>query len=118
MVIRKLKYPEEEIAARGDKLYESKIGEQVKEGNFGKVVAIDVETGAFEVAEDSLSASDKLLEQIPEAQIWLVRIGHIAVHKLGFSSSTVIEQVVDSLNEELLPEYRFDYAQAKPNRFN
>lgn len=88
MVTRKLKYPEEEIADRGEALYKSKIREQVEEDNFGKVVAIDIETGAFEVAEDSLSASDKLIEQIPEAQIWLVRIGHIAVHKLGFSGST------------------------------
>ena len=34
---------------------------KVEEGNRGKVVAIDLETGSFEVAADTLQASERLL---------------------------------------------------------
>ncbi|WP_317615801.1 hypothetical protein [Phormidesmis priestleyi] len=60
---------------------------QVEAGNHGKIVAIDIEMGAFEVAKNSLTASDLLLAHHPNAQIWFVRIGHRAVHRIGFSGS-------------------------------
>ncbi len=43
---------------------------QVEEGNHGKIVAIDIETGTFELANDTITASDQLLERYPDAQIW------------------------------------------------
>jgi hypothetical protein len=33
-------------------IYESQVRQQVEEGNHGKIVAIDIETGIFELAED------------------------------------------------------------------
>jgi hypothetical protein len=39
------------LQGRGDEIYESQIRAQVEEGNHGKIVAIDLETGAFEVAD-------------------------------------------------------------------
>jgi hypothetical protein len=59
---------------------------QVEEGNYGKIVAIDIETGAFEVAENSLTAAKQLLKRHPDAQIFGIRIGHLAVHRFGFHS--------------------------------
>jgi len=76
----------EEFAQRGDALYESEIRQQVEEGNHGKIVAIDIETGAFEVADEILEATDRLFERIPDAQPWIVRIGHRAVHRFGARS--------------------------------
>jgi hypothetical protein len=49
----------------------------------GKVVAIDVDGGGFEVADDTLSAAQRLLAKYPDAQIWTVRIGGPAVHRFG-----------------------------------
>ncbi|PSB49975.1 hypothetical protein [Chamaesiphon polymorphus] len=89
MVVRHPRYTKEEVAHRGNALYESEVRLQVEAGNHGKIVAIDIETGAFEVAKDSLTASDRMLEQYPDAQIWFVRIGHRAVHRIGFISSNV-----------------------------
>ncbi len=43
--------------------------------------ANDIETGAFELAKDTMIASDRLLERYPEAQIWLLRIGYKGVHR-------------------------------------
>jgi hypothetical protein len=62
-------------------VYEQRIRPQVEAGNRGKVVALDVDTGDFKVAEDSLAASQRLLVRHPDAQIWCVRIGYPAVHR-------------------------------------
>lgn len=88
MTLRQPRYPKEEFARRGDEIYESQVRQQVEEGNHGKIVAIDIETGAFEVADDSLSAAKQLLKRLPEAQIFGIRIGHRAVHRFGFRSPT------------------------------
>jgi hypothetical protein len=87
---RKPRYSKEEFARRGAMIYETQVRQQVEEGNHGKIVAIDIETGAFELAKDSLTASDRLLAQYPDAQIWFVRIGHRAVHRVGFIGSNVL----------------------------
>ncbi|MCY7277338.1 MAG: hypothetical protein LH702_27305 [Phormidesmis sp. CAN_BIN44] len=88
MTVRQPRYSKEEFARRGDEIYESQVRSQVEEGNHGKIVAIDIETGAFEVADDSLSAAKQLLKRLPEAQIFGIRIGHRAVHRFGFRSPT------------------------------
>ena len=59
---------------------------QVEADHPGKIVAIDIETGAFEVADRTLTASERLLSRYPEAQVWCVRIGHRGVHRFGFGS--------------------------------
>jgi hypothetical protein len=83
MTISQLRYSKEEFARRGNEMYEAQIRPQVEEGNYGKIVAIDIETGAFELAKDTITASDQLLERYPEAQTWCVRIGHKGVHRFG-----------------------------------
>jgi hypothetical protein len=86
MAIRQPRYPKEEFARRGDEIYESQVRLQVEKGNHGKIVAIDIETGAFEVADDLLTASKQLTARLPDAQTWFVRIGHPAVDHFGARS--------------------------------
>jgi hypothetical protein len=86
MAIRQPRYSKEEFAQRGDTLYESQIRSQVEEGNHGKIVAIDIETGSFEVADDILPATARLFDRLPDAQPWIVRIGHRVVHRFGSRS--------------------------------
>ncbi len=83
MTIDQLRYSKEEFARRGNEIYDSQVRPQVEEGNYGKIVAIDIETRAFELAKDTMTASDRLLEKYPDAQIWRVRIGHKGVHRFG-----------------------------------
>jgi len=67
MTVRQPRYSKEEFARHGNEIYESQVraalqmpqGSQVENGNYGKIVAIDIETGAFEWAKDSLAASDQ-----------------------------------------------------------
>lgn len=86
MTTRQPRYSKEEFAQRGDKIYESQVRPQVEEGNHGKIVVIDIETGAFEVTAEILTATERLFERIPDAQPWIVRIGHRAVHRFGARS--------------------------------
>jgi peptide subunit release factor RF-3 len=86
MAVRQPRYSKEEFARRGDALYESDIRSQVEDGNHGKIVAIDIETGAFEVADQILIATNRLFARLPDAQPWIVRIGHRAVHRFGSRS--------------------------------
>jgi hypothetical protein len=81
--MRQPRYSEEEHARRGTQLYEERIRPRLPEGSEGKIVAIDVDTGAFEIADDALTASERLFAVHPAAQPWFVRVGHRAVHRLG-----------------------------------
>lgn len=42
-----------------------------RKANEGKYVAIDIETGDYEMDTDELAASDRLVARLPGAQIWL-----------------------------------------------
>jgi hypothetical protein len=86
MAVRRPRYSKEEFALRGNEIYESQVRSQAEEGNHGKIVAIDIETGAFEVADDIVTASKHLLAKLPDAQTWFVRIGHLAVDHFGARS--------------------------------
>lgn len=83
MSLQSSHYSAEETARRGDDIYEQQIRSLVEEGNRGKVVAIDVDSGTYAVAENALSASHRLLDQIPDAEIWCIRVGHRALHRMG-----------------------------------
>ena len=45
MGVRQPRYSKEEFARRGQALYERRVRPQVEEGNIGRIVAIDIETG-------------------------------------------------------------------------
>jgi hypothetical protein len=83
MAIRQPLYSKEEFAQRGDLIYQSKIRPQVEAGNQGKIVAIDIETGDFEVDVREIVACNKLEARHPDAQIWIVRVGSRHVRRFG-----------------------------------
>ena len=88
MGVRQPHYSKEEFARRGQAIYEKRVRPQVEKGNTGRVVAIDVETEEFEVADDPITASDRLFGRFPAAQPWLVRIGHRALYRFGVAHAS------------------------------
>ncbi|BAS54541.1 hypothetical protein Q2T42_12610 [Leptolyngbya boryana CZ1] len=86
MTVRQPRYPKEEYARLGNEIYETQVRSQVEEGNYGRIVAIDIETGAFEVADNTIEATDRLYERVPDAQPWVIRIGHRTVYRFGSRS--------------------------------
>jgi hypothetical protein len=79
----KPRYSKEEFARRGDALYEKDILPRLAAEDVGKFVAIDIETGNYEIAADEMKAGDKLRARLPEAQIWMVRIGYLSTRRFG-----------------------------------
>lgn len=79
----KRRYGKEEFARRGDALYEKNVRPQLKPADEGKFAAIDIDSGMFEIDADELKAGNRLRARIPEAQIWMVRVGQRSVHRIG-----------------------------------
>ena len=77
------RYSAEETARRGDEIYERAIRPQVETTHYGKVVAIDIDSESYLIDDNALVASERLLAQHPEAEIWCVRVGHRALHHIG-----------------------------------
>jgi hypothetical protein len=79
------RYSKEEIARRGDEIYESKVRPQLKKKDDGRIVALDIETGEWEISDDVLDASHRLHARVPDSQTWIVRVGSRYVHRFGWS---------------------------------
>jgi hypothetical protein len=77
------RYSLEEHARLGDEVYQRDVKPHVEPRFNGRVVAVDIETGAFEVADDGVTAAQRLLARLPQAQPWLVRAGVGPLHQLG-----------------------------------
>ena len=77
------RYSSEEFARRGHEIYENKVLPAAKPEDQNKYVAIDIESGDYEMDHDDYTAGERLLGRRPDAQMWLARIGHRAAYKLG-----------------------------------
>ena len=78
--------PLEETARLGDEIYERDIRPRVEADHHGEVVAIDLESGEYAIADPALSAADALRERHPAPDVWVVRIGYPALRTFGGSS--------------------------------
>jgi hypothetical protein len=77
------KYTPEEVATRGQMLYEQHIRAKVETENKGKFLVVDIETGAYEIDEDDLKATKRALAKRPEAVLYGLRIGYPTAYRLG-----------------------------------
>ena len=76
-------YTTEEVGRRGQALYEQQIRDKVETENEGKFLVLDITTGAYEIDEDDLVASDRLLAKYPRAVVYGLRIGYPSAYRLG-----------------------------------
>jgi hypothetical protein len=83
MAATERRYSKEEFARRGDAIYEKHIRPVLTSADKGKFVAIDIESGEYAIDADELKACRKLRARIPDAQIWMVRVGYRSVHRFG-----------------------------------
>lgn len=84
MSLIKPRHTPEEFKERGDRIFEERIYPDLTPEDHGKFVAIDIEGRGYEIAEDSLSARERLRERLPDAQIWLRRVGYDAAIQVGW----------------------------------
>ncbi len=76
------RYPHDEFARLGKKRY-AEIRDQFTDADKGKFLAIDIETGDFEVGQDEIEICVLLRERNPGAQIWGERIGYKTMRTMG-----------------------------------
>jgi hypothetical protein len=85
MPVKYPRYGMEEFHRRGDEIYERDIKPRLTPEDHGKFVAIDIETGEYEIDEKEDVASNRLDARIPNAQTWLKRVGYRYVRRFGFT---------------------------------
>ena len=76
-------YTTEEIARRGRHVYEREIQNEVEPEYRGCFLVLDVMSGDYEVADDDLKASERLLERRPDALLYGLRVGEGAAYRIG-----------------------------------
>jgi hypothetical protein len=74
------------VGQRGGEVYDRLVRPKLRPEDTDKYVAIDVETGDFEVDWDDYTANMKLLARCPADRIWLERVGHAAAYKIRIVS--------------------------------
>jgi hypothetical protein len=87
MAATKTQYTPEEIAERGTQFYDTRIRRLVEADNIDRYLAINVETGDYAVADQRYEAARAVRQRHPDAQIWFIRIGHIAAASFGGGST-------------------------------
>lgn len=73
----------EEIARRGREVYERGIRREVEREHRGRFLVLDVESGDYEIADDDLDASERLLERRPDALLYGLRVGEGVAYRIG-----------------------------------
>ncbi len=73
----------ESLAQRGEAIYHRDLRPLLEASHTGEIVAIDIETGEYELGANVLIASKALRARNPDARIWSVKIGSPAVHRIG-----------------------------------
>ncbi len=73
----------QKVAGRGRALYERDIRGEVEPEHEGRFLALDVDSGDYEVGDDALPTSARLRGRKPDAVLYLIRIGRPAAFRLG-----------------------------------
>ena len=72
----------EELDRLGGEIFDQRIRPTLRPEDHGKFVAIDVRTGQFDIDEDDYTAVMRLRSRLPDAEIWLERVGQPAAHSM------------------------------------
>jgi hypothetical protein len=82
MKVLKPQYSKAEFARRGQLIYERDVRPRISAVDQSKFVAIDIDSGDYEIDQDDFAATERLLERQLRAQIWLVRVGQQAAYRI------------------------------------
>ena len=77
------RFTNEEIARRGEEIYASRLRGHLEQQYDGQVVIIDVETGEYEIGQDSLAANNRALAKHPGAALYGIRVGFPFVESIS-----------------------------------
>ena len=81
------KYRPEEVVQRGRAIYEQQIHHHIQPEHQGRFVVIDIEIGDYDIGDDDLSATKRILARRPDAVTYGLRVGSPAAYRIGISST-------------------------------
>jgi len=82
MAAVKRRYSKNEFARRGTALLK-KLRPNLPTEDEDKFIAIDIETGEYEIHANEMTAAARLRKRVPDAQIWLVNVATGFLDRFG-----------------------------------
>ena len=82
MVTPTARYSREEFSRRGQEIFDRNVRPTLRPDHDGQFVAIDIESGGFEIDPDDYTGTERLLHRYPDAQAWLMQVGQPAAYRL------------------------------------
>lgn len=73
----------DEIADRGQALYEQSLRDQVEDAYFGQYLVIDIAGGEYEIGPEHLATAKELRARHPDASLYAIKIGYPATVAIG-----------------------------------
>ena len=71
-----------EEARRGQEAFDQFVKPKLRPDDIGKFVAIDIQSGSYEIDADDYQATGRLMARLPGARIWLLRAGHPTTYRI------------------------------------
>lgn len=73
----------EELDRLGSEIFDRRVKPTLRPEDDGKFVAIDVDTGEYEMDEDDYTAVMRLRARMPAADMWLMCAGYPTTYRIG-----------------------------------
>ena len=69
-------------ARRGEDAFDRFVKPNLRPEDDGKFVAVDIQSGSYEIDADDYQATGRLMARLPGARIWLLRAGHPTTYRI------------------------------------
>ena len=69
-------------AIRGQEAFDRYVKAHLRPEDDGKFVAIDIQSGRYEIDADDYLATGRLMAELPGARIWLLRAGQPTTYRI------------------------------------
>ena len=74
----------EQVSELGREWYNSKIKHELRDGQLGMDLAIEVTTGEYEIGTHGIEVTERLHERITDAEVYLMKHGSFVTMSIGF----------------------------------
>ena len=71
-----------EDARQGQEVFDRHVRPILRPEDDGKYVAVDIETGDYEIDRSDIAATDRLMARRPGARLWSFRVGHATTYRI------------------------------------
>jgi hypothetical protein len=102
--MRQHRYPAAETMRRASEIYERDLRARVEhDDNIGKFIAIDVDTGNYDIGPDLWSTGAEMIEKDPEVAVGVLKIGYNATISFGGGLQRRSDPILNTIVMETHP---------------